>query len=44
MDIKEYKKISLEFRRYASNVLNTEYSNYNSPLYRLKNYIDRESF
>lgn len=42
MDIKEYKKISLEFRRYASNVLNTEYSNYNSPLYRLKNYIDTQ--
>ncbi len=41
-DIMEYKKISLEFRRYASNVLNTEYNNYNAPLYRFKNYIDTQ--
>lgn len=41
-DIKEYKRISIEFRRYASNVLNTEYNNYNAPLYRFKDYIDTQ--
>lgn len=41
-DIKEYRRISIEFRRYASNVLNTEYNNYNAPLYRFKNYIDTQ--
>lgn len=40
MDIKDYKKASLDFRRIASNMLTTEYNNPNIPLYRFKNYID----
>lgn len=39
-DLKELKKTSLEFRRIASNMLRTEYTNQDVPLHRFKNYID----
>lgn len=38
--VKDYKKVSLDFRRIASNMLRTEYSNPDIPLQRFKNYID----
>lgn len=41
-DIKEYKKISLEFRRISSNFLRTEFNNQSIPLQRFKKYIDSE--
>lgn len=40
MDLKEYRKISLEFRRVASNLLKTDYRDGNVPLIRFKKYID----
>jgi hypothetical protein len=40
IDLKDYKKTSLDFRRIASNMLRTEYNNPNTPLQRFKNYID----
>lgn len=42
LDVKDYKKISLEFRRVASNFLRTEYSNQDIPLRRFYNYIQKE--
>lgn len=42
LDIKEYKKISLDFRRVASNFLRTEYNNEDIPLRRFYNYINNE--
>ena len=42
LDIKEYKKISLDFRRVASNFLRTEYTNQDIPLRRFYNYIEKE--
>ena len=42
LDIKDYKKISLEFRRVASNFLRTEYTNQGIPLRRFYNYIEKE--
>lgn len=39
-DILEYRRTSLEFRRLASNMLNTNYTEGNLHLIRLKNYID----
>lgn len=42
LDIKKYKKISLGFRRLASNFLRTEYTNQDIPLRRFLNYIERE--
>lgn len=43
LDIKEYKKISLDFRRVASNFLRTEYTNQDIPLQRFYSYIEKES-
>lgn len=40
IDLKEYKKTSFEFRRIASNMLRTEYTNQDVPLHRFKSYID----
>ena len=37
-----YKKISLDFRRAASNFLRTEYNNEDIPLRRFYNYIETE--
>ena len=42
LDVKEYKKISLDFRRVASNFLRTEYTNQDIPLQRFYNYIEKE--
>ena len=42
LDIREYKKISLDFRRAASNFLRTEYNNEDIPLRRFYNYIETE--
>ena len=42
LDVKEYKKISLDFRRVASNFLRTEYTNQDIPLRRFYNYIEKE--
>ncbi len=42
LDIREYKKISLDFRRVASNFLRTEYNNEDIPLRRFYNYIETE--
>lgn len=42
LDIREYKKISLDFRRTASNFLRTEYNNEDIPLRRFYNYIETE--
>ncbi len=42
LDIKDYKKINLEFRRVASNFLRTEYTNSEIPLRRFYNYIEKE--
>ncbi|MFL0198697.1 hypothetical protein ACJDU8_24535 [Clostridium sp. WILCCON 0269] len=39
-DILEYRKTSLEFRRLASNALNTNYTEGNLHLIRLQIYID----
>ena len=39
-NLKELKKISLEFRRLSSNLLGTEYETANINLYRFKEYID----
>lgn len=43
LDIKEYKKISLDFRRVSSNFLRTEYTNQDIPLQRFYSYIEKES-
>mgnify|MGYP000109811827 CR=1 FL=1 len=39
-NLKELKTTRLEFRRIASNMLRTEYTNQDVPLHRFKNYID----
>ena len=39
-DVKELKRISLEFRRLASNLLGTGYETADISLYRFKEYID----